>query len=143
MNNKLKLSSHMAIGFMLFALFFGAGNLIFPAQLGQHAGTSLGPAAIGFLITGVGLIGNGLFRKQKLARTCEPSPSGIWCVFYSVALFDDRTIFCGSKNGNCCIRSRNSAFCRGRFSPDGATDFYDYLFCDCFVVLFVSSKARR
>jgi LIVCS family branched-chain amino acid:cation transporter len=40
---------------MLFALFFGAGNLIFPASLGQNAGTNLWPAVIGFLITGVGL----------------------------------------------------------------------------------------
>ena len=55
MNNKLKISSHVAIGFMLFALFFGAGNLIFPAQLGQYSGTNMWPAVIGFLITGVGL----------------------------------------------------------------------------------------
>ena len=27
------------IGLMLFALFFGAGNLIFPASMGQAAGT--------------------------------------------------------------------------------------------------------
>ncbi len=40
---------------MLFALFFGAGNLIFPAELGQYAGENLWPAIIGFLITGVGL----------------------------------------------------------------------------------------
>ena len=29
-----------AVGLMLFALFFGAGNLIFPAYLGQQAGES-------------------------------------------------------------------------------------------------------
>lgn len=40
---------------MLFALFFGAGNLIFPAELGQYAGKNLWPGIIGFLITGVGL----------------------------------------------------------------------------------------
>ncbi|MDO5505302.1 MAG: branched-chain amino acid transport system II carrier protein [Pseudoxanthomonas suwonensis] len=45
----------VAIGMMLFALFFGAGNLIFPAALGQQAGASMWPAAAGFLITGVGL----------------------------------------------------------------------------------------
>ena len=55
MQKKLSISSYMAIGVMLFALFFGAGNLIFPAQLGQYAGTNLWPAVIGFLITGVGL----------------------------------------------------------------------------------------
>ena len=43
------------MGVMLFALFFGAGNLIFPAELGQNAGESFWPAVIGFLITGVGL----------------------------------------------------------------------------------------
>src|SRR5699024_12406203 len=43
------------VGFTLFALFFGAGNLIFPAQLGQYAGTNFWFAAIGFLVTGVGL----------------------------------------------------------------------------------------
>jgi len=55
MQNKVSFSSYFALGLMLFALFFGAGNLIFPAQLGQNAGESLWPAAAGFLITGVGL----------------------------------------------------------------------------------------
>lgn len=40
---------------MLFGLFFGAGNLIFPVYMGQMAGKNLVPAAAGFLITGVGL----------------------------------------------------------------------------------------
>ncbi|MHC2991649.1 branched-chain amino acid transporter [Pontibacter sp. HJ8] len=43
------------IGLMLFAIFFGAGNLIFPLSLGQAAGTELVPAIVGFLMTGVGL----------------------------------------------------------------------------------------
>lgn len=55
MQTKLPFSSYLAIGVMLFALFFGAGNLIFPAQLGQYAGTNLWVAVLGFLITGVGL----------------------------------------------------------------------------------------
>src|SRR5699024_5547865 len=32
---------------------FGAGNLIFPLHLGQLAGGHWGPAALGFLVTGV------------------------------------------------------------------------------------------
>ncbi|GAB3048288.1 branched-chain amino acid transport system II carrier protein [Virgibacillus ainsalahensis] len=43
------------IGFMLFALFFGAGNLIYPPTLGIDAGTSYWAAISGFLLTGVGL----------------------------------------------------------------------------------------
>ncbi|GGP13081.1 branched-chain amino acid transport system II carrier protein [Oceanobacillus neutriphilus] len=55
MNTKLRIGNYLAIAFMLFALFFGAGNLIFPAQLGQLSGDNITPATIGFLITGVGL----------------------------------------------------------------------------------------
>jgi LIVCS family branched-chain amino acid:cation transporter len=43
------------VGLMLFALFFGAGNLIFPPLLGIQSGRSFWPAIIGFIITGVGL----------------------------------------------------------------------------------------
>ena len=41
------------ISFMLFSLFFGAGNLIFPPLLGQQAGTNSFWAVLGFLITAV------------------------------------------------------------------------------------------
>lgn len=43
------------IGLMLFALFFGAGNLIFPASMGQASGSDVWWALLGFCITGVGL----------------------------------------------------------------------------------------
>ena len=44
-----------ALGFMTFALFLGAGNIIFPAESGLSAGSTVWQAALGFLITGVGL----------------------------------------------------------------------------------------
>jgi len=40
---------------MLFGLFFGAGNLIFPVYMGQLAGSNVWSAIAGFLITAVGL----------------------------------------------------------------------------------------
>jgi branched-chain amino acid:cation transporter, LIVCS family len=43
------------VGLMLFSMFFGAGNLIFPPFLGMGSGTSFWPAIIGFILTGVGL----------------------------------------------------------------------------------------
>ncbi len=43
------------IGLMLFSMFFGAGNLIFPPFLGAQSGTSYWLAMAGFIITGVGL----------------------------------------------------------------------------------------
>ena len=44
-----------AIGFMTFALFLGAGNLIFPPLMAQQAGENWLYAIAGFLVTAVGL----------------------------------------------------------------------------------------
>lgn len=52
---KLTMKEYIAVASMLFGLFFGAGNLIFPVSMGQQAGSRMLPAAIGFCITGVGL----------------------------------------------------------------------------------------
>jgi LIVCS family branched-chain amino acid:cation transporter len=53
--NRLKGSDILALGFMTFALFLGAGNIIFPPSAGMAAGGNIGLAALGFLLTGVGL----------------------------------------------------------------------------------------
>ena len=45
----------LGIGFMIFSIFFGAGNLIFPPLMAQNAGSNFIPATIGFLITSIGL----------------------------------------------------------------------------------------
>ena len=50
---KLTKRNMLLISFMLFSLFFGAGNLIFPPFLGQNAGGHTISATIGFLITAV------------------------------------------------------------------------------------------
>lgn len=42
-------------GFALFAMLFGAGNLIFPPIVGYNAGTEWKAALFGFFITGIGL----------------------------------------------------------------------------------------
>jgi len=55
MKEKLDFHSNLLIGSLLFGLFFGAGNLIFPVQMGQLAGNNTQQATIGFLVTGVGL----------------------------------------------------------------------------------------
>lgn len=50
---KLSKKELTMVGFTLFSMFFGAGNLIFPPFLGQNAGTQTLPAVLGFLITAV------------------------------------------------------------------------------------------
>ena len=51
----LKTRDIIALGFMTFALFLGAGNIIFPPMVGMAAGHNLLGASVGFLLTGVGL----------------------------------------------------------------------------------------
>ena len=48
-------------GFALFAMFFGAGNMIFPLQIGVISGQQLTYAVVAFLISGVGVPLLGLF----------------------------------------------------------------------------------
>lgn len=51
----LTFSEMIAVSSMLFGMFFGAGNLIFPVHMGQLAGKNIWAAIIGFIITAVGL----------------------------------------------------------------------------------------
>ncbi|MBE5968719.1 MAG: branched-chain amino acid transport system II carrier protein [Lachnospiraceae bacterium] len=55
MKKRLSLKEIIFVASMLFGLFFGAGNLIFPVHMGQLAGSNTLPAVFGFIITGVGL----------------------------------------------------------------------------------------
>lgn len=52
---KLSFPNLLALGFMTFALFLGAGNVVFPPEAGLIAGQNMWPTAFGFLITAVGL----------------------------------------------------------------------------------------
>ncbi|MCJ7840076.1 branched-chain amino acid transport system II carrier protein [Lederbergia sp. NSJ-179] len=91
MKERLPFSAYFVIGFMLFALFFGAGNLIFPATLGQNAGTNFWPAVGGLLITGIGLPFLGILAMgfsgsenlQVLASRVHP----IYAVIFTVLLY--------------------------------------------------------
>ncbi len=78
------------IGLMLFALFFGAGNLIFPVYMGQNSGDFTIPATIGFLLTGVGFpilavtaIGYAGDDLEGLASRVHRK----YAVFFTVALY--------------------------------------------------------
>ncbi|CNF05365.1 branched-chain amino acid transport system II carrier protein [Yersinia mollaretii] len=55
MSHRLSSKDIMALGFMTFALFVGAGNIIFPPMVGLQSGEHVWVAALGFLITAVGL----------------------------------------------------------------------------------------
>ncbi|WP_445490725.1 branched-chain amino acid transport system II carrier protein [Niallia sp. 03133] len=91
MKKNLSFSSYLVIGTMLFGLFFGAGNLIFPAQLGQEAGNHVWIAILGFLATGIGLPFLGILamgisgsnKLQDLAGRVHP----IYGLIFTMALY--------------------------------------------------------
>ena len=51
----LRGKKQLLLGFTLFSMFFGAGNLIFPPYLGAQAGTHLWRAFLGFAVSAIGL----------------------------------------------------------------------------------------
>ncbi len=61
----------LVVGFALFAMFFGAGNLIFPPTLGQQAGVDVLSSITGFLLTGVGLPLIGIIAVAKFGGNLE------------------------------------------------------------------------
>ncbi|MFE8697028.1 branched-chain amino acid transport system II carrier protein [Cytobacillus sp. FJAT-53684] len=89
MNTNLSGKQITAVGLMLFALFFGAGNMIFPPFLGQDAGTNMWTAIIGFLITGVGLPLLGVIAISKVGdlQTLGNRVHPVFAVIFAVVLY--------------------------------------------------------
>ena len=88
---KLNFKQYAALASMLFGLFFGAGNLIFPAYMGQLAGSASPAAIAGFLVTGVGLpllgiAALGVSRSGGLMDMAAPVSRG-YAVFLTCALY--------------------------------------------------------
>lgn len=91
MQKKLLTKDYIYIASMLFGLFFGAGNLIFPVYMGQMAGNNTWYAILGFLVTGVGLpllgiVAMGVSKSDglyKLASRVHP----YYSVFFTTALY--------------------------------------------------------
>lgn len=73
MKRKLTAREIVAVASLLFGLFFGAGNLIFPVHMGQMAGANSVAATLGFIVTAVGLplmaiVSMALSRSESLAQ---------------------------------------------------------------------------
>ena len=94
MSKKLPISYVVILGMMLFAMFFGAGNLIFPAILGQEAGTNVVLAMSGFILTGIllpltaflSLVYSGKDDVEELAARVTPWFGLIFAVVMYLAI---------------------------------------------------------
>ena len=91
MKEKLNFKELAAISSMLFGMFFGAGNLIFPVHLGQLAGSNTWQAVLGFIVTGVGLpllgvAALGISRSSGLQELSSKVSRG-YGMFFTCALY--------------------------------------------------------
>ena len=86
---KLSKKNMVLVSFMLFSLFFGAGNLIFPPYLGQMAGNHMPLALAGFLVTAVVLPVMGVIAvaefggMDKLASRVHPK----FAIVFTLAIY--------------------------------------------------------
>ena len=123
---------YIAIGLMLFALLFGAGNLIFPAAMGQNACGNVWYAVLGFCVTGVGLplisiaaLGySGCLDLEEAAGRVHP-----WYgVFYSVVSYlAIGPCFAAPRTGTVSFEIAVKPFL-GSFSPDIALPIFLLVF---------------
>ena len=88
---KLNKKNMVVISFMLFSLFFGAGNLIFPPFIGQNAGEHTFTAILIYLSIGPGL---SIPRAASVPFEMTVSPylpndanHTLWMVLYSALFF--------------------------------------------------------
>ena len=91
MKKRLDARETLLIAVMLFGMFFGAGNLIFPVYMGQLSGYNIWKAICGFIITGVsmpllGVAAIGVSRSSGLfdlsSKVCRPYGYFFTCALY-------------------------------------------------------------
>ena len=91
---KMKRKSHWILALALFSLFFGAGNLILPPQLGFRSGPSWWLTGLGFSISAVIIPVLGILAHARLqgsmfdfARKISPAFSLVYCyLVYGISI---------------------------------------------------------
>jgi len=146
----------LLVGFTLFSMFFGAGNLIFPPDLGAKAGANLWPAFLGLAISAVGLPVAGVIAVaradglDKLAGRVHPVFAQVFMILIYLSIgpclaiprtastsFAMLTPLLGSSAG---LQLGYSALFFGvaflvALRPDRLTRWLGRLLCPCLLVL--------
>ncbi|MDY6054774.1 branched-chain amino acid transport system II carrier protein [Micrococcus sp.] len=86
MSSRLRPGQTLLLASLVFGLFFGAGNLIFPAGLGREAGAATPVATAGFLLAAVGLpvlgvVASAVTGARSVRGMTSPISAGFATVF--------------------------------------------------------------
>ena len=89
--SRLRPAQILVVGLMIFGLMFGAGNLIFPVEMGRSAGDQTLLATLGFLITATGLpvlaiVASALTGSKNVLELVRPAGRA-FAMFFTVALY--------------------------------------------------------
>jgi len=103
-----KLKDSIVVGFALFAVFFGAGNLIFPSFIGVSVGSKWAPALVGLVLSGILLPIMTVLSVDNMGgqfeKLCRPVTS--WFFGAYTVVFIIFTVTCGiSRQGGIGIES--------------------------------------
>lgn len=92
MEKKLTWRQNLLMVSLIFGMFFGAGNLIFPVHLGQLAGAAWGQATFGFILSAVllpllALVALGVTRSSSVFDLIKPLGKRVSVIFVVVLHF--------------------------------------------------------
>lgn len=90
MQHKLTIKKTLLLASLIFGMFFGAGNLIFPVHLGQLAGEHWAPATLAFLLSAtviplMALISLAQTRSTGIYDLAKPLGNG-FAIFFLIAV---------------------------------------------------------
>lgn len=147
MNRKyLTKKETMDVAIMLFGMFFGAGNLIFPVFLGQEAGKNTLTSILGFLVTGVGIpllaIAALANSKSEGLQDLASHVSARYGIFFTALLYLTIGPFFAIPR---CASTSFSTGIQPMLSSDVSATVVQWIFTLCFfaIVLYFSLKPGK
>lgn len=145
MKEKLSFSQLLSLSLMLFALFFGAGNMIFPPAMGQSAGTNVWPALFGYITTDVGLplltIAAVVFTGRTLTDLAGKAGPGFAAFFAVLVYLLIGPLFAIPRTGSVSFELALLPF----LGPDANTTFWSFIFTAIFfgTTYFLSANPKK
>ena len=119
MEGKLSKREVFFVGLMLFCMFFGAGNLIFPPFLGEMAGKNVWIAFCGFIISAVGLpiLSVIIVSKSNGLNALAGHVNGLFAVVFTILIYLSIGPFLGiPRTGSLSYQMTLAPFLSGRLS---------------------------
>lgn len=129
-------------------MFFGAGNLIFPVQLGQMAGSHWLTAALGFLLTGtmvpfLAILAIAVTHSRGVYDIAKPAAPWFGTLFSCNASLDDWAFFRNPKNSSNCFLDGSIAIFACKISNNRYVGFLGNFLCPCILSKYQIIQCRR